>query len=70
MSVENDHRDIYLSCDAKRCNETTEPYDRDEFNMMIYEAKRAGWKIENRRGQYFHTCPACAEDDGFEAVEL
>lgn len=69
MSVENDlGGQAFISCDGKRCNETTGTYDSGDFQQMVHDAKRAGWKIENRRGQYFHTCPACAEDDEFDDV--
>lgn len=29
---------------------------------MILAMKRLGWKIENRRGAYFHTCPDCLDE--------
>lgn len=69
MSIEQDGREIAISCDRPRCHEETGAFDRDDFHRMVAEAKRNGWLIENRRGQYFHTCPVCASEldfDGFD----
>lgn len=56
--VENDtFRSVRIACDE--CGNTTDDYDDDEFHRMVREAKQGGWRIDNRRGQYFHTCPSC-----------
>lgn len=60
MSVENDGTDICLVCDE--CGDTGKAFHRSDFDETILRAKRLGWKIVNRRGQYFHTCPDCCDE--------
>lgn len=67
MSVENDGHEVCLVCDE--CGDTSRTYHRSDFDEMILAMKRKGWKIENRRGQYFHTCPECCDDLGEFGVD-
>lgn len=61
--IEREHRDQFIACDS--CSAYTEPYDHDDFNRMIADAKENGWRIRLRGGEWGHTCPNCqgaAED--------
>jgi Fe2+ or Zn2+ uptake regulation protein len=60
MSVDNDGTDVCLVCEE--CGDTSRAFHRSDFNALIDFAKRKGWKIENRRGQYFHCCPDCCSE--------
>jgi Fe2+ or Zn2+ uptake regulation protein len=60
MSVEHHADQICLVCDE--CGDNGRDFHASDFDEMVVEAKRKGWKIENRRGQYFHTCPGCQDE--------
>ena len=60
MSIENDGDQIALVCDE--CGDTIRTYHRGEFDEMIHHAKLKGWKIDNRRGVYFHACGECCDE--------
>lgn len=36
-------------------------YERDEFDVMIADARAAGWAIQKVAGAWQHTCPDCCE---------
>jgi hypothetical protein len=59
MSIERHagKRQIVCECGVSqpRC------YARDEFDVMVADAKGDGWAIEKRAGEWVHHCPACLE---------
>lgn len=58
MTILKDGRDRQLECEE--CAETTEVYDKDDFDLMIADAKRAGWTIRLSGSSYTHTCSGCS----------
>lgn len=66
MSIEQHQGKKQLVCDS--CGEGhVQPngkpalYQRDEFDVMIADAKEQGWLIVRATdGKYEHTCPDCA----------
>ena len=60
MSVENDGDRVTIVCDE--CGDEGPSGPRDEFFLVVQAAKLKGWKIENRRGAYFHTCASCCDE--------
>ena len=52
----------FLECEE--CPETTDSYDRDEFDEMIRAAKEAGWSIQQEGSSWTHKCPDCAGHGG------
>lgn len=60
MSVErNDPTKVHIECD--NCGKTTDDeYDLDDFEVMIREAKTAGWQIRPGPNGWTHRCPACS----------
>lgn len=68
--IEREHGTQFLVCDS--CGDSfTEPYERDEVQRMIDDAKEAGWLVKSGRGEWTHTCPKCVPSrDEFEEVEI
>lgn len=69
--IEREYQTQFIVCDG--CEDAwTEPYDRDDFNRMIQDAKEAGWSVRSGRGEWVHKCPVCARDEEreFEEVEI
>lgn len=58
MTVEHHAGRIQLVCDA--CD-TAQPtsYERDEWDVMIADAKAAGWSVARVAGEWTHACPDC-----------
>jgi predicted RNA-binding Zn-ribbon protein involved in translation (DUF1610 family) len=59
MTIERDGRERMISCES--CSSTLAPFDQDEFNEMVADAKAHGWKIRNEDGTWSHVCPNCQE---------
>lgn len=36
-------------------------YQADEFDVMVSDARAAGWSIQRIAGEWTHTCPDCRE---------
>lgn len=36
-------------------------YERDEFDVMIADARAEGWSITKSAGEWQHDCPSCTE---------
>lgn len=34
-------------------------YEQDEFDVMVDDAKAAGWRISREDGKWVHRCPKC-----------
>ena len=56
MAILRDRKDYQLLCDQCQCE--TDVFD--DFDEMISEAKRSGWKIIPSPDRFTHTCPDCA----------
>lgn len=50
-----------LVCD--KCGDNRPPYDEDQFNDMIIEAKGEGWRVYRQDGHWTHECPECVSED-------
>ena len=65
MSIQRTHGKMQLVCDTcdeavVRPNGTRPVYAQDEFDVMIEDAKDAGWVIQkNEKGEWEHTCFDC-----------
>jgi Fe2+ or Zn2+ uptake regulation protein len=57
MSIIKDGRERQLECDG--CPATTDPFDHEDFQLMIDTAKRDGWQITSQNGEWSHICPDC-----------
>lgn len=49
---------IQLICDECENNET-DLQDKDDFDVLIDEAKQDGWLITKDDGKWKHICPRC-----------
>ncbi|MCB1476591.1 MAG: hypothetical protein H6883_07030 [Rhodobiaceae bacterium] len=59
MSIERHAGMMQLVCD---CGATQpETYEHEDFDVMVADARDAGWKISKMAGEWEHTCPDCAE---------
>lgn len=56
--IENRGIRVSLICDDCE-SEDFGPYDRDDFGLMMQEAKEAGWTISKPGGAWHHRCPDC-----------
>lgn len=56
MTLVNFDIHVQMCCDKEGCEETTEIYKKDDFNIMMKEAKVKGWKIFKRDGIWIHFC--------------
>lgn len=57
------HEDTYeVTCDEEHCcfSEEVSTFD---FREMIRDLIAEGWKCEKRDGEWWHTCPSCAQVD-------
>lgn len=62
MTIQRDGREMEIECDS--CPNTTDTYDKNDFNTMVAVAKDDGWEIKpdpSAQGGYSHTCPSCRE---------
>lgn len=65
MSIEQYSGKRQLVCDTcgegmLKDNGKPALYDRDEFDIMISDAREQGWDITKAAdGKYEHTCPDC-----------
>ena len=66
MSVHYDEGRVFLECED--CPETTDPYGRDDFEVMIADAKAAGWSIYLAGHRWEHKCPTCKHGDRLAAA--
>lgn len=57
MSVIHDDGRCEIHCDGG-CGAVRPAFDRDDWDDMIADAKRAGWKIVSKNGAWQHRCPA------------
>jgi len=56
--IERSYGKISLICD--KCeSEETKPQDSEDFDILISDAKDAGWKIVREGGEWMHICPPC-----------
>lgn len=62
--IEREGREIYLQCDG--CSAYTES---DEFETVIAQAKREGWRISKAGSDWEHHCPDCKERQDVEDFE-
>lgn len=58
MAIEREAGLQHLVCDCGSSQRRT--YERDEFDVMIADAKGDGWIISRAGGEWQHTCPDCA----------
>ena len=66
--LERDAGQTEMHCDGTGCDEVLarstgkgSVYSHDEFDVMVDDAKNAGWVIRHRQGQWRHYCsPDCA----------
>lgn len=58
MTIERQYRLTNLVCDCGVRQRRA--YRPDQFEEMIADAKRAGWRILRIAGEWEHTCPDCA----------
>ncbi len=54
----------WVSFECDECPNETEEYD--DFDELVAEAKKAGWKIAPADDGYTHTCPTCASSSRLE----
>ena len=47
---------IQLECDHPNCNKTFDVYDKDDFFVMMKDAKKAGWLTFKRNGAWRNFC--------------
>lgn len=60
MSVEHHAGRQQLVCNG--CDTAHgKTYERDEFDVMLADAKAAGWTFAKVAGAWQHTCPDCRE---------
>lgn len=52
-----DGRERALECED--CPEQTDPFDKDDFKLMIETARKDGWRIVMIMGEWKHYCPDC-----------
>lgn len=58
MSIDRSHDNIELVCDA--CGEPFgESFHKDDFDIMLDVAKRAGWIVFLKHGNRKHNCDRC-----------
>lgn len=59
MSIIRHGNKMQLECDS--CNETQhKDYHRDDFDVMISDAKQAGWRVyKEDDGTWSHICDDC-----------
>jgi hypothetical protein len=51
---------IETLCNGNECGVSHGTYDNDDFQIMISDLKRDGWKIvKNANGEWEHYCPDC-----------
>jgi hypothetical protein len=61
MSIEALGRNRQVTCDG--CPAAyPNTYDADDFDIMIDDAKTAGWHITRRGGKWLHFCQGCARN--------
>lgn len=64
MSIERSKGKIGMNCDScgdelKR-NDTQVLHDKDDFDILIADARDEGWDItKTKSGVWEHTCPDC-----------
>lgn len=59
MSIERYQGKSQLICDD--CGDSQDrTYASDEFDVMVSDAKRDGWKIQKIDGEWAHFCPSCS----------
>jgi len=62
--IEREGNDIQLTCDYKGgCKAATDVYNKQDFNVMIKDAKADGWKIYPVNGEWRHFCQWSHGDD-------
>lgn len=67
MTILTDRRDRQLECD--RCPETTPVYDKDDFDIMIAEAKDQGWEISRSSAGWRHLCRSCRSGERLDRAK-
>ncbi|TAM97293.1 MAG: hypothetical protein EPN45_19530 [Rhizobiaceae bacterium] len=50
---------MQIVCECGAAQRST--YARDEFDVMVADARAEGFVIEKIAGEWAHTCPDCAE---------
>lgn len=69
MAIERQHGQQCITCDG--CDEDLEFFDKDEFSIMVADAKGKGWKITpDGEGGWNHRCPSCQSDRVSEARRM
>lgn len=61
MSIERDGDQIEIACDDCPAG-LGKTYERDEFDVMVEDAKALGWRISRVDGRWRHRCPKCSRD--------
>lgn len=59
MSIEKHAGLQQLVCDCGISQPRS--YQSDEFDVMVADARAAGWSIQRVAGEWTHTCPDCRE---------
>lgn len=59
MSIERHAGRQQLVCDCGISQPKT--YERDEFYVMLADARETGWTVSRVAGEWTHTCPDCVE---------
>jgi hypothetical protein len=54
--IQKDQGKVWLTCDRKGCDNTTEKFPSSAFHQMINRARHAGWFVFKRNGVFKHYC--------------
>lgn len=58
MTIERYRGQSQITCDD--CGESQpRTYEADEFDVMVADAKRDGWRMQKEDGEWCHYCPDC-----------
>lgn len=60
MTLHYNGKKRFIECD--HCPETTDEFDKDDFDILIATAREQGWDIRPGRDGYDHKCPGCKAD--------
>jgi hypothetical protein len=58
MSVVRHEGKQQITCDSCPASQH-HAYDDADFDVMLDDAKAAGWRVFKRAGIWVHTCPSC-----------
>jgi Fe2+ or Zn2+ uptake regulation protein len=62
MTIERTAARIQIICDS--CPALTDTYDQDDFQIMMTDARAAGWSSQKINTEWQNTCPDCRRDAG------